>query len=301
MNTTSLSPKHTFLALLTVVVWGINFIAIHVGLEAFPPFMLCAVRFALSAFPWVFFFPRPKAAIGPILGFGIATFVFQFGSLFWAISLGLSAGLASLLAQMQVFFSMGMAAFLFNDRPSNWKIMGSLISFAGIGMVAAHVGGETPLPGLILALMAAFFWSIGNMFTKKVDAQSPLALVVWGNLIALPFMVAISLVMEGPELIMASIPNVSMATVIALLYTAYISTHVGYGAWGFLLKTYSTAAVVPFTLLIPVVGFLSSALFLGETMTTWKLIASMLVMTGLIFNLLEQQIRALILKWGRRG
>lgn len=296
MNNTSLSSKHTLLALLTVLVWGINFIAIHVGLKAFPPFLLCTLRFALSAFPWIFFLPRPKAALGPILGFGLATFVFQFGSLFWAISLGLSAGLASLVVQMQVFFSMGLAVLLFKDRPSNWKIIGSLISFAGIGLVAAHVGGETPLSGLILALMAAFFWSIGNMFTKKVDAQSPLALVVWGNLIALPFMLVISLVMEGPELILASIPKVSSGTVIAMLYTAYISTHVGYGAWGFLLKTYSTAAVVPFTLLIPVVGFVSSALFLGETLTIWKLIASMLVMTGLIFNLLEQQIRALVFK-----
>lgn len=288
---THLKTKHIFLAILTVFVWGINFIAIHIGLKAFPPFLLCAIRFALSAFPWVFFFPKPKAPLGSIFGFGIATFVFQFGSLFWAISQGLPAGLASLLVQMQVFFSMALSAMLYKDRPSNWKITGSLISFGGIGLVAAHVGGETPFFGLILALMAAVFWSIGNMFTKKVDAQSPLALVVWGNLIAFPFMLAISLVFEGPNMLLLAIPKVSSATIIALLYTTFLSTHLGYGAWGFLLKTYSTPAVVPFTLLIPVVGFAGSAIFLGENLTLWKLVASLLVMTGLVFNVLERQIQ----------
>lgn len=295
-NTTGLAPKHVFLALFTVLVWGINFIAIHVGLEVFPPFLLCALRFALAAFPWVFVFPRPKAPIGYILGYGVFSFAVQFGLLFCAISLGLSAGLASLVVQVQIFFSMGLAALFFHDRPGTWKIYGSLISFVGIGIVAMNVGGSASLSGLILALLAALSWAIGNMFTKKVDAQSPLALVVWGNLVALPCMMLVTYLLEGPDLILASFKNVSLATIFALLYIAFISTHVGYGAWGFLLKTYSTAVVVPFTLLIPVVGFVSSALFLGEELEAWKLIASFFVMTGLVFNLLEKQIKALFMK-----
>lgn len=297
MNQNSgLAPKHVLLAFFTVLVWGINFIAIHVGLEVFPPFLLCALRFGLGAFPWVFLLPRPKAPLSYILGYGFFSFALQFGALFCALALGLSAGLASLVVQVQTFFSMGLAAFLFHDRPGWWKIMGSLISFAGIGMVAANVGGDTTLPGLLLALLAALSWAVGNMFTKKVDAQSPLALVVWGNLVALPCMVLVTLVLEGPEIIMNSFRHVSLATVAAVLYTVYISTHVGYGAWGFLLKTYPTAAVVPFTLLIPVVGFVSSALFLGEELVAWKLLASVLVMTGLVFNLMEKEIRGMFIK-----
>ena len=293
---TGLAPKHILLALFTVLVWGVNFIAIHVGLKVFPPFLLCALRFGLAAFPWIFLFPRPKAPLMFILGYGVFSFAVQFGALFCSLSMGLSAGLASLVVQVQIFFSMGLAALFFKDRPGTWKIYGSLISFAGIGMVAAHVGGDTSLLGLLLTLLAALSWAVGNMFTKKVDAQSALALVVWGNLMALPFMILVTLFLEGPALIMTSFQNVSIATILALLYTVYISTHVGYGAWGFLLKTYSTAAVVPFTLLIPVVGFLSSALFLGEELSTWKLVASLFVMTGLIFNVLEKQIKALFIK-----
>lgn len=293
-NTINLTPKHLFLAFAVILIWGINFIAVYVGLKGFPPFLLCAVRFGLAALPWVFFFPKPKAPIKLIVAYGLFTFALQFGFLFSGIHLGLSPGLSSLVLQVQVFFSMGLAFLFFQDRPSSWKIYGSLISFVGIGIVAANVSGGGTFIGLLFTLLAAFSWATGNMFTKKVNADSPLSLVVWGNLVAFPFMVAASFLLEGPTLIVSSLQNVSWATIGAIVYIVYISTHVGYGAWGFLLKSYPTSVVVPFTLLIPVVGFLSSALFLGEELSTWKLIASLFIMGGVVFNLLEQQTRKLL-------
>lgn len=290
MATVNLTPRHLMLSLLVVLVWGLNFIAIYFGLKGFPPFLLCALRFGLSALPWVFFIPRPKAPIKHIIGYGIFTFALQFGFLFSGIHLGLSPGLASLVLQVQVFFSIGLAFLFFQDRPSLWKIVGSLISFVGIGVVAAHVNGGTTFIGLILTLLAALSWATGNMFTKKVDAKSPLALVVWGNLLAFPFMVLASLLVEGPVLVLSSLENVSWVTILAIVYTVYISTHIGYGAWGFLINTYPTSVIVPFTLLIPVVGFMGSALFLGEELASWKFLASLFIMGGLVFNLFEQQI-----------
>lgn len=294
MTTVNLTPKHLLLALLIVLVWGLNFIAIYVGLKEFPPFLLCAVRFGLSAIPWIFILPKPKAPLKYIVGYGLFTFAMQFGFLFSAIHFGLSPGLASLVLQVQVFFSIGLSFLFFQDRPSLLKIFGSLISFVGIGIVAAHVKGGTTLIGLILTLLAAFSWATGNMFTKKVDAKSPLSLVVWGNLIAFPFMIAVSLLVEGPVLILSSLQNVSWITIVAIIYTVYISTHIGYGAWGFLVNSYPTSVIVPFTLLIPVVGFIGSALFLGEELPLWKLWASLFIMGGLIFNLLEKQVQKLL-------
>ena len=292
-NTVSLSPKHLLLALTTIIVWGLNFIAIYYGLKGFPPLLLSAFRFGLAAFPWIFFLPRPKAPLKLILGYGVFTFVLQFGFLFSGIYLGLSPGLSSLVLQVQVFFSIGLAALFFNDRPGVWKLCGSLISFIGIGIVAGHRSESSTMIGLILTLLAALCWAAGNMFSKKVEADSPLALVVWGNLVAFPFMVVLSLVVEGPTLIVHSIQNISVTTMLAVAYITYMSTHIGYGAWGFLLNKYPTAAVVPFTLLIPVVGFLGSAIFLGEDFPSWKLVASLFVMGGLVFNLLEKQIQSL--------
>jgi O-acetylserine/cysteine efflux transporter len=137
------------------------------------------------------------------------------------------------------------------------------------------------------------------MFSKKVAASSPLALVAWGNLIAFPFMLAFSFLMEGPSLIVSSIQNVSLETIAALVYIVYLSTFVGYGIWGLLLNSYATAEVVPFTLLVPVFGILSSVVLLGEDLPSWKIIACIFIMLGLIFNLLEKQMMNVIAKWRR--
>lgn len=291
MNTINLPVRHLLLVLAIVLIWGVNFVAVYIGLKSFPPFLLSALRFGLSALPWVFFMPRPKAPIKLIVYYGLFNFALQFGFIFTGIHLGISPGLASLVLQIQVFFSMGLAFLFFHDRPSPFKIAGSLISFIGIGIVGYHVNGGSTFLGLILMLLAAFSWAAGNMFTKKIHSESPLALVVWGNLAAFPVMALVSYFFEGPLVIQNSLQNMSWPAVGAVCYIVYFSTHIGYGAWGFLMKSYSTSVVVPFTLLVPVVGFLSSAIYLGEEIQSWKLLASLFILGGLIFGLLEKQVR----------
>ncbi|MFZ4102803.1 MAG: EamA family transporter [Sphingobacterium thalpophilum] len=292
MNTINLPPKHLLLVLLIVLIWGVNFVAVFIALETFPPFLLSALRFGLSALPWVFFMPRPKGSIKLIVYYGLFNFALQFGFIFTGIQLGISPGLASLVLQIQVFFSMGLAFLFFQDRPSPFKIAGSLISFIGIGIVAYHLNGGSTLLGLILMLLAAISWSAGNICTKKIHSESPLALVVWGNLAAFPVMILVSYVFEGPSVIQSSIQNMSWPGIGAVLYIVYFSTIIGYGAWAFLMKSYSTSVVVPFTLLVPLVGFMSSALYLGEELQPWKLLAAVFILGGLIFGLLEKQIRS---------
>ncbi|MDP2413027.1 EamA family transporter [Daejeonella sp.] len=292
MNTINLPPKHLLMVLAIVLIWGVNFVAVYIGLKSFPPFLLSALRFGLSALPWVFFIPRPKGSVKLIVYYGLFNFALQFGFIFTGIHLGISPGLASLVLQIQVFFSMGLAFLFFHDRPSPFKIAGSLISFVGIGIVGYHVNGGSTFTGLILMLLAAFSWAAGNMFTKKIHSESPLALVVWGNLAAFPVMVLVSYFFEGPHVIQSSLKNMSWPAIASVCYIVYFSTHIGYGAWGFLMKSYSTSVVVPFTLLVPVVGFMSSAIYLGEEIQSWKLLASLFILSGLIFGLLEKQIRS---------
>lgn len=294
MNTINLPARHLLLVLAIVLIWGVNFVAVYIGLKSFPPFLLSAIRFGLSALPWVFFMPRPKAPIRLIIYYGLFNFALQFGFIFTGIQLGISPGLASLVLQIQVFFSIGLAFFFFHDRPSTFKIAGSLISFIGIGIVGYHVDGGSTFLGLILMVLASLSWAAGNMFTKKIHSNSPLALVVWGNLAAFPVMVLVSFIFEGPLVIQSSLQNLSWPAIGAVCYIVYFSTHLGYGAWGFLMKSYSTSVVVPFTLLVPVVGFLSSAIYLGEEIQSWKILASLFILGGLIFGLLEKQIRGLI-------
>lgn len=248
-----MNPKHLLLALLlallVVVIWGLNFIFISIGLKGFPPLLMCALRFALAAFPAVLFLPRPKVGWPILAAFGLVNFGMQFALLFTGMRAGMSAGLASLVMQTQVFITVGMAAALLKDRPSAWKIIGALISFSGVGVVAWKSEDGSSLVGLVLTLLASFCWATGNLLSKKIAAESPLALVAWGSLIAFPPLLLASLALEGPDAIAKSATEASWLPVLALLYVVYFSTHVGYSLWGHLLQLYPAAVVAPFTLL----------------------------------------------------
>ena len=289
--------SHLLLALLVVVTWGVNFVIMKIGLHGFPPLFLCALRFLMVSIPAVFFLPRPRASWRLIAAYGLATFAFQFGFMFTGIYIGMPPGLASLVLQTQAFFTMGLAALFFGERPGMWKILGALVSFAGICIVAYNAQATAILSGFLLTLLAAVSWASGNTASKRIGASSPLALVVWGSLVAFPPMLVLSLVVEGPAAIATSFAQLEWSTVGAVLYLVFLSTHFGYSVWGYLLNKYPSATIAPFSLLIPVFGFLSSALFLGEELPMWKIGASLLVIAGLCMNVFEARVRRLLARY----
>lgn len=284
--------QYLFLAFLVVAGWGFNFVFIKIGLDGMPPILLCALRFLLAAVPGVFFLPRPKAPWRLLLAYGLFTFASQFSFLFLGMKLGMPPGLASLVMQIQAFFTIGLAAAFLNDRPTPWKLAGALISFSGIALVGYHSGGEVTIIGLVLTVLASFSWGAGNIFSKKIGPTPPLALVVWGSLIAFPPVALLSLFVDGPELILSSLQNMSWASAGSLAYIVYVSTLVCYSLWSLLLIRLPTATIAPFTLLVPIFGFLGSVLMLGEALPSWKIFASLLVILGLCFNLLEPRLKA---------
>ena len=73
---------------------------------------------------------------------------------------------------------------------------------------------------------------------------------------------------------------------VAVAWQAVGNTLFGYGAWGWLLARYPATSVAPTSLLVPVFGMASTALFLGEPLPPWKLLAAALIIGGLALNLL---------------
>lgn len=277
--------------LLVMALWGLNFVFVRIGLNGVPPLLLCALRFLLAGFPAILIIKKPACSWKILIAYGLVMFALQFSLLFSGMKVGMSPALASLLMQVQVFFSMGMAAWIFKEKSSLWKIVGALISFSGIVYVGLHTQSEITNLGIYLTLAAAFSWGTGNIISKKIGNVQPLALVVWGSFVATPVLIGLSIVVDGPDLIRLTLQNLAWPSIAAIGYITYFSTYIAYSLWSFLLTQYPTPTVAPFTLLIPVFGFLGSFLFLDEKITTWKIIAAMLVVSGLCFNLLESKIR----------
>ncbi|HAW6256574.1 EamA family transporter [Legionella pneumophila] len=281
---------HLLLALLVVFVWGVNFIFVKLSLEEFSPLLLCAVRFLLASVPAVFFIKPPAVPFKIIAGYGLIMFALQFALLFIGLRVGMTPGVASLLMQVQVFFSMFFAIIFLGEQPHVGQIIGALIAFIGIGVVALHFDHNVSLMGFLCILAAAASWGIGNLITKKIHSVNLIAVIVWSSFVACLPMFILSLVFEGPESFVTAYEHMTWKGILSVLYIVYISTWVGYGVWNWLISRYPVGMVVPFTLLVPVVGILSSVFILGEPFYLWKLVAGLLVISGLCINLLTTRL-----------
>ncbi|WP_333849702.1 O-acetylserine/cysteine exporter [Leclercia sp.] len=292
-----MTRKDGLLALLVVVVWGLNFVVIKVGLHNMPPLMLAGLRFLLVAFPALFFVARPKIPFRLLLGYGLTISFGQFAFLFCAINFGMPAGLASLVLQAQAFFTIILGALVFGERLQGKQLAGIALAIVGVLVLAeASLNGQhVALLGYLLTLAAAFCWASGNIFNKKImqleTRPAVMSLVVWSALIPIvPFMVA-SYLLDGPTVMLHSLVTLDLTTILSLIYLAFVATIVGYGIWGALLGRYETWRVAPLSLLVPVVGIASAALLLDEKLGVLQLVGALLVMAGLYINVFGLRLR----------
>ena len=286
MPSGSLGWRHAVLALAVVAVWGTNFVVIKLGLAHLPPLLFATLRFTFCVLPAVFFLKRPKAPWRDLAAYGVLIGAGQFGLLYVAMSHYISPGLASLVVQTQVFFTIGLSMWLTGERVRTfqWGALG--LAALGVGVIAAHADGTTTPLGLGLIVLSAASWAGGNIVARRAGQVDMLAYVVWGSLFSVPPLFVMSLIFDGWPAIVRGVETASVGTWAAVLYQSVANSLFGYAAWGFLLARYPAATISPFALLIPVSGMAASALFLGEPLPTWKLIAAMLIISGLAINLL---------------
>ncbi|CAM3484190.1 O-acetylserine/cysteine exporter [Psychrobacter glaciei] len=301
-----MTPIHIALAVLVTFIWGVNFTFIAWALESFPPLMLTALRFFFTAVPLVLFLKPPKFN-RTLFIYAIGTFVMQYAFVFTAMHLGASAGLTALLLQVQIFITVLLAFVILGEAVSRMQIIGMVVGVLGLGVIALNLGGDMPLVSFICILIAAIGWSFGNIASKqastqqstsnistalpvnsnnktsnKTSALSALALVVWGGLIACVILTLSSLLFETEAWQLATFTQASLKSWLSLGFIVYISTLIGFGLWAHLLAQNTASKVMPFALLVPIFGMATSVLFTGEVVTWWKMLAMMLILSGLI-------------------
>ena len=283
---TTLTLRHALLALAIVAVWGTNFVVIKLALAHFPPLLFATLRFTVAAFPGVFLLRRPAVPLLQLASYGVLVGVGQFGLLFIAIKGGFAPGLASLVIQSQVFFTIGLALWLAGERLRTVQLVALALGAAGIVVIAANTGGTTTLGGMALVLGAALAWAVANMVQRRAVGVDMVAYVIWASIFAVPPLFLLSLAIEGGPAVVVGIRSAGWPTWIAIVWQAVGNTMFGYGAWGFLLTRYPAATVAPWSLLVPVFGMAAAAWWLAEPLPGWKLGAAVFILAGLALNLL---------------
>lgn len=276
-----------------MVIWGVNFVAIDLGLTDVPPLLFLAMRFILVAVPAVFFIRPPAIGWRNILLIGAFLSLGQFTLLYLALALGMPPGLASLLLQTQIVFSVIVSSLLLREHPTKRQAVGIVIGMIGLAVVVVGHTRSAPWLPLVITLLAALSWAIGNVLSRRARAASGLALVVWSGLVVPIPSLALALLVDGPQAVGFSLAHLSLAAILSTVYTAVAASLVAYTIWNSLLARYPTGAVVPFTLLVPVIGILAAWVVFDERPAGSELIGGAIMLGGLAAAVLTRRPRAI--------
>jgi O-acetylserine/cysteine efflux transporter len=285
-----LSGRDLTAALAIVFIWGMNFVAMKFALRDFTPFQLGAARYVFAALPLVLFIRPPRLHWKWVLMFGLLQGVGQFGFLFSAIKVGMTAALASVLMQTQVFFTAIFAYLLLHERANRPLQIGMLLAALGLACFSLNYispqsgTSATTMWGFILNLCAAAMWAASNIVARKAQQASadfdPLSFVVWSSVVpVLPFIAMTSMFDASTE--RWSFDAVRMTSWLAVAYLGWVATVLAYGMWTGLLKRHPANRVAPFSLGVPVVGLAAGMLWLGEAITAWQWAGIALVVAAL--------------------
>jgi O-acetylserine/cysteine efflux transporter len=300
-----MTPLELLLALTVVFIWGTNFVVIKIGLGDFPPLLFATLRFAFAALPWIFFIRRPAVAWRYLIAFGLFLGVGQFGLLFIAMRADITPGLASLVMQVQVFFTVGLSLWLLGEAIHARNLVGLALAVGGLAIIGTNVDAVTTPRGLVLVLLAALCWAGANITVKYAarahgppGAQRPVAnqfdvlgFMIWSCIFAVPPLAALALWLEGIDPARAALAQAGWGAWAAVLWQSLGNTLFGFGAWNWLLARHSAAVFTPTALLVPVFGMAASSLVLGEPLYGWKLLAAGLIVAGLGVNMFGGLVR----------
>lgn len=279
-------------AVLVAFIWGINFVVIKIGLDSFPPLLFTSLRFFFAAFPAIFFVRRSAIGWKWIISIGIFLGIITFGLLFVGMYQGISAGLSSILLQVQVPFTIILSILFLKNKPTITQTVGIILAFCGIGLLITTKNEASTFTGLLFIVIGGFAWAIANILMKLVGKIDMFKLIVWISIIPPIPLLLLSLVFEKGQ--GQAISHISMLGIGSVLFVSWISTIFAFSIWGKLLNKYHAHQVTPFAFLVPIFGIISGNIMLHEKLDKVEIIASGLVLVGLLIIVLNTRLLNLI-------
>jgi len=284
-------PRDILLAVGIAAVWGLNFISIKLGLDRMPALLFCALRLLAVGLPLLVLRRGPGTSWRWVFASALTLGVLHFSLFFWGIAAGMPAGLTSLVLQSQAIFTVLLAVPLLRERPGPRQILGLALATGGMAVVAAGVGGERPPLAFALVLGSAVFWGLNNIIMRKAAPPDMARFMMWvGATGGLPLLL-ISVAVDGFGTDLAALRGIDATALGAIAYTSALSTILGFGLWGVLIRRYGAGTVAPFSMLVPFFGMSSAAVFLGERLEPTDILGGLLVIGGILLGALRVQRR----------
>jgi O-acetylserine/cysteine efflux transporter len=177
------------------------------------------------------------------------------------------------------------AALLLKERLTRQQVLGMAVALGGIALIALDLGATSPAGAFVMVIGAAAAWGVSNVVMRRAAPPDMLRFMVWVSALAVLPLFALSALFEGPRRDWAALRTVTWPAAGSVLFVGLVATVVGFGVWGYLIRTYSASMIAPFSLLVPVFGMSAAALLTGEQLTPLRILAAMLIIVGVLSGL----------------
>ncbi len=279
-----MNNRDRLLGLTVAALWGLNFLAIRVGLDHFPPFFFAGLRFLVIAIPVLLFVRPPKVPIAWLLLYGFGFGFLQFAFLFAAMNAGMPTGLASLVLQSSAPFTIVLGALLLREHVGRRRIVGITVAVVGMALIGWDRAQAASLLPVVLTLLAGLGWAFGNLGNRLARSTEPMRLMLWMCVVPPLPMLALSAAVEGPSTgwraLGDSFSSSGWPALAGLTYIVLLGTIAGSGLWTVLISRHPAGVIAPFSLLVPVVGIAGAWIFLDENPSALSLIGAAVVIGG---------------------
>ena len=270
--------QHLSLMLLCQLIWGVNFVAAKYGLMHFEPLFFVAMRFTLVAVLLLPVVGLPRRKLMQLIPLSMTMGVMHFSLIFTGMRY-LDAATSSIAVQLQVPFAAILAAFFFKETLGWRRLIGMAVAFAGVVLIAGEPRFAGNLWPLLSVIGAALVWATANVQVKALgDAFDALQLNGYIAILAAPQLLIVSFLLEGNQ--WPQVLNASWVGWAALLFQAVIVAIFSYIIWYNMMRRYPVNQVMPFTLLLPMIGVLSGHLLLDEVITWQMLLGGLATLAG---------------------
>ncbi|EKO3428503.1 EamA family transporter [Vibrio fluvialis] len=276
--------RDLLLIISVMAIWGFNFSMIKLGVSEMDPLLIAAARFFCATFPIIFFVRKPNVQWRYLMAYGLVFGTGIWGMASCSITFGLSSGMASVLLQTDVLTTVLVGVLLYKEVISARMAAGIVVSVVGLVVSIIYTNGNVTLAGVVFIMISAICWPLAGVIVRKSGTRSAFAFNIWGMLFAPLPLVALSVAMNGWDVLSTTYQQWNSNAWISVLFQAYPTTVFGYWVWNKMVLKYPMSQLAPMTLLVSVFALLSGYAIYDEqlSLAQWVSCSTFLLGIGLV-------------------
>jgi O-acetylserine/cysteine efflux transporter len=274
---TKLKPIEVLMALAVPLVWGMGFVFAKGAIGHFPPILLMALRFSLTALILVWFVPVPREHLRSLFGIAIIAAAIQYSLTFTGLK-GLDAGIAALIVQLEVPFLVILGIVFLKEKAGVKTFVGIATAFIGVAIMSQQDELRVNIGSVLLVVSGAFFWAIGQVMIRNLRNIKGMQVTAWIAVFAVPQLFIMSAIFEDGQL--EAIQEATPVVWWAVVYLGVVMTAFGYFLWNTLIRNHDVGDVAPYLLLLPLFSLIGGIVFLGESPSLPMLIGGLVILFG---------------------